>query len=104
MNKAGGSAFRCVEESEIEGRQLSVQGPDVWPSIGGSGTWTSVAGAVGPSVARVQITLASGTRRDAILRERTFVYFGRGDTASERPVRVQAFDASGAVVAAEPLR
>ena len=104
ISTTGGSAFRCVAESEIAGRQLSVLGPDRWPSVDGSGSWTTVVGAVGDDVARVEITLANGMRRETILRKGTFVYFAPGDTPAERPVRVAAFNRAGTVLAAEPLR
>jgi hypothetical protein len=93
------SAFRCIAERDAS--RLSVLGPDIWPDIAGSGRWTSVVGVVGEEVQRVNVTDVDGGVRDAPIHNSTFFYVAR---ATDGPVRVEAFNSRGKLLAAEPLR
>ena len=103
-SNGGGDAFRCVTQRELASEQISVLGPDLWPSVRGSGTWASVVGATSEEVARVRVRLASGDDRDVAVRDGVFVYFGRGEAAWERPLRIEAYGTTGQLLGVESVR
>jgi hypothetical protein len=78
---------------------------DVFSEDGGSTLtsvdWRELAGLVGPNVERVEVVLQGGGTRTTPLAEHAFVYSGA--SPDPLPVKVVAYDDTGAVVATKDL-
>lgn len=99
-NRAGGHSFRCVDAAEVGA--LSMLGPDLWPSVRGSGAVVSMSGVVTADVQTVEVELADGSTRSVPVLRGAFLYLS--DPGEPPPVRAIVHGADSVVLAAERLR
>jgi hypothetical protein len=78
---------------------LSMLGPDLWPSVRGSGAVVSMSGVVTADVQTVEVELADGSTRSVPVLRGAFLYL-----SEPPPVRAIVHGADGVVLAAERLR